>query len=469
MNALQKTDALIIGGGISGLCTAFSLREKGVAVRLLEKSARVGGVIRSICEDGFLYEYGPNSSLDTTPLLHKLIQKLNLQPELVYAGPQAKNRYILRNRTLHALPTGPLAFLKTPLFSWKAKMGLLREPFVPPRREGEDESLAGFVRRRLGNEFLDYAIDPFVAGVYAGRAENLSVRSAFPKLYSLEQNYGSLIRGAVRGARQRRKQAETSKQSAKMFSFRNGMETLVRALAEKMKEQIETGAEIIAVRRNENGFEVLYRSESGSERSVSCRHLIFTVPAYALSEMPFEFGFPPARALKEISYSPVAIVFWGFRENPADRPLDGFGFLVPRKENRHILGSIWNSRIFPGRAPEGGVAMTTFLGGSRQPELAVLPDDDLENLVRNDLQEILGISRQPNFRFIYKWVRAIPQYNLGHRKTMEKIAAFEESHPGLYISGNFRGGISLTDCIKNAGTLAERIGREISAPAMMTQ
>ncbi len=469
MNALQKTDALIIGGGISGLCTAFFLREKGVSVRLLEKSARPGGVIRSVCADGFLYEYGPNSSLDTTPLLHELIQKLNLQTELLYAGPQAKNRYILRKGELLALPMGPLAFLKTPLFSWKAKMGLLREPFVPPRRDDGDESLAGFVRRRLGEEFLDYAIDPFVAGVYAGLPEKLSVRSAFPKLYALEENYGSLIRGAVRGARERRKRAEASKQSAQMFSFRSGMEVLVRALAEKLKEQVETGARISAVRRNENGFELLYRSESGSERSVSCRHLIFTVPAYALSEMPFEFDFPLARALKEIDYSPVAVVFWGFRENPANRPLNGFGFLAPRKENRQILGSIWNSRIFPDRAPKGGVAMTTFIGGSRQPNLAVLPEDDLENLVRNDLQEILGISRQPDFRFVHKWARAIPQYNLGHRKIMEKITMFEERHPGIYISGNFRGGISLTDCIKNAGVLAGRISREISAPAMMTQ
>ncbi len=451
-----NVDVAVIGAGISGLATAHFLKKQGVKTVVLEKNNRPGGSIQTVQQDGFLIEYGPNSTLDTSPILHELFRDLGIESELEYANEHSKNRYIVRSGKLHPLPLSPGAFLKTRLFSTSAKLRLLKEPFIKASDPTVEESLADFVQRRLGREFLDFAIDPFVAGVYAGLPEQLSVQIALPKLYALEQNYGSLIKGTILGIRERKKRQEVSKQSARLFSFRRGMQQIIDQLQQELGENLFLQVRLESLRSTSAGYQLEFTAGENAYHLTS-RVLLFTIPAHAYADFGNGFFDPLQPTLKKIAYPPVSMVFLGFRSNPVPFPLDGFGFLVPRKENRQILGTIWSSTIFENRAPAGGVALTTFVGGSRQPENALLPEDRLVELVRNDLRELMGIEQPPDLAVVKQWPRAIPQYNLGYGEVLRAFEAFEAEHPGVFLSGNFRGGISVGDCVKQAKTFAEKI------------
>jgi oxygen-dependent protoporphyrinogen oxidase len=449
-------DVVIIGAGISGLTSAHILAQKGFSIQILEKDNRTGGVIYTEEVDGFLVEHGPNSTLDTSPVLHQLFKETEVEQELEYANEKSKNRYVVRNGALQAMPLGPAAFIKTRLFSIPAKVRLLKEPFIRPSKPDDDESLAGFVTRRLGQEFLDYAIDPFVSGVYAGVPEQLSVKSGFPKLYALEQRYGSLIKGALLGARERRKRQETSKQKARLMSFKKGMGTIISALENELKEKIQKDAKLTAIKKYSGGYEIAYE-KNGQYKSVTTHSVILTIPAFAYKEIEMGFDFPLGDHLASIPYPSVAMVFFGYKKAPLSVALDGFGFLVPRKENKNILGTIWSSTIFSDRAPEGGIALTTFVGGTRQPHIAIKPDTELTELVTKDLRDLMGINVPPDVIVIKKWTQAIPQYNVGYQKIMDAVNDFETCQKGMFLSGNFRGGISVSDCIKQGYALSERI------------
>jgi len=447
------TDAIILGAGISGLTAGFYLAEQGFRVRILEKSPRVGGSIRSERRHGFLIEFGPNTVLESTPLLGELFEKLGIASERENAFPQAKNRYIVRGGKLHALPTSALAFLKTPLFSTAAKILLLLEPFISRAPADCEESLADFVTRRIGPEFLDYAINPFVAGVYAGDPAHLGVQSAFPKLHALEREHGSLIRGAIMGARQRKKSGETPKSRAPMLGFQNGLQTLPNALHRALGNSISTGCAIRQITRSDAGFSVTLESGEILEAPV----LLSTIPAHTFSSLPMEFAQKLAATLDAITHPPVAMVFMGFDKPPGGIKCDGFGFLVPAKENRQILGCIWSSSIFQGRTPAGGAGLTVFVGGSRQPDLARLDDTGLAALVLDELRALMGITATPSLVAVQKWEKAIPQYQVGYGRTMDAITRFENETPGFFVSGNFRGGISVPDCVKQSRAMAARI------------
>lgn len=455
----SHTDAIILGAGISGLTAGFYLAERGFRVRLLEKSPRVGGSIRSERREGFLIEFGPNTVLETTPLLGELFQKLGIAAERMDASPQARNRYIVRGGMLHALPTSPLAFLKTPLFSTSAKLRLMLEPFISRAPADLEESLAEFVTRRIGPEFLDYAINPFVAGVYAGDPALLSVQSAFPKLHALEHDYGSLIKGAILGARKRKKSAETAKDRARMLGFKNGLQTLPDALHRALGESVTTCCGLRAIARTEAGFSVTLDTGEILRAPV----LLSTVPAHAFASLPMEFAKPLAETLDAIFHPPVAMVFTGFAASPGGIERDGFGFLVPERENRQILGCIWSSTVFEGRTPPGGAGLTTFVGGTRQPDLARLGDSDLAALVLGELHSLMGITATPGLVAVQKWEKAIPQYRVGYGRTMDAMARFENDTPGFFISGNFRGGISVPDCVKQSHAMGGRIADFLQA------
>jgi oxygen-dependent protoporphyrinogen oxidase len=458
----SHTDAIILGAGISGLTAGFYLAEQGFRVRILEKSPRVGGSIRSERRDGFLIEFGPNTVLESTPLLGELFQKLGITSERENASPQAKNRYIVRGGRLHPLPTSALAFLKTPLFSSAAKLRLLLEPFISRAPAHCEESLAEFVTRRIGPEFLDYAINPFVAGVYAGDPANLGVQSAFPKLHALEREHASLIKGAILGARQRKKSGETPKSRAPMLGFQNGLQTLPDALHRALGDCISTGCAIRQITRTEAGYSVTLESGELLEAPV----LLSTVPAHTFSSLPMEFARNLSPTLEAIIHPPVAMVFTGFDQPPGGIERDGFGFLVPAKEHRQILGCIWSSTIFEGRTPAAG--LTTFVGGSRQPELARLSDSDLGSLVLGELRALMGVTSTPRLIAVQKWEKAIPQYQVGYGRKMDAISSFESDTPGFFVSGNFRGGIAVPDCVKQSRAIADRISDFLSTRSANT-
>ncbi len=306
----------------------------------------------------------------------------------------------------------PALFFKSKLWSLAGKLRLLKEPFIG--RSSKEETIAEFVTRRLGVEFLDYAINPFVAGVYAGSPEQLSVQAAFPKLYALEKNYGGLVKGQILGARERKKRAERAKDRSRLFSYRNGMQTLPDAIGKILGSRVRLNARVETVAPvSENGtgskqFIHVTGIENGKHFTFTGEAVILAVPSYNAAMMIGSLDTPLATSLKNIYYPPVAEVYLGFPDSAVRRPLDGFGFLIPEKEHRKILGTIWSSVLFRDRSPAGHSAFTSFVGGSRQPELAGLDDTELIALVVQELTPIMNITGTPVFTRVTRWEKAIP-------------------------------------------------------------
>jgi len=439
----------VLGAGITGLTAAWHLQRARIPVVVFEASARVGGVIGAVRSEGWLHETGPNSLLEGSVAVSDLIAATGLSGRRLYAAPAAKNRYIVRGGALVAMPGSPGAFLGTRLFSWRAKLNLLGEPFRGRPAAGREESVEEFVRRRLGREFLDYAVDPLVGGIYAGDPGRLSVRHAFPKLYALEREHGSLIRGAIR------RRDTSGGPRGRILSFPDGLEELPRALARPLGAALRRNCAVQTVRRRALHWEI-FSEDAGESRAEKFSAVISALPPDALARVRFE-AVPAARRLADLpamEQSPVVSVFAGFRRGDVTHSLDGFGLLVPWVEKRRILGTLFSSTLFPGRAPEGHVALTTFVGGARQPELAQLGDDALLFLVRNELEGLLGISDAPVWTHVCRWPRAIPQYTMEFGAREAAYAAIEAEAPGLFIGGNGRDGISLSYCVESGRRLA---------------
>ncbi|MGB2869988.1 MAG: protoporphyrinogen oxidase [Bacteroidota bacterium] len=462
----RKVDVVVIGAGISGLCAAHWLRKNDLSVLVLEKDAEVGGTMKTVSEDGFLSEVGPNSALETTPLFKELVSDLQLEHELVYANPAGKKRFVLKDGTLHALPLDPISFIRTPLFSAAAKLRLLKEPFVG--RGTKEESIAEFVVRRLGQEFLDYAIDPFVAGVYAGRPEFLSVRAAFPKLYALEEEYGGLIRGTILGRKKRKARAEQAKDRAESFSFLSGMQAFPAAIARNLGSAVLTNAKVTALRDlhltgEDSELEPDARRycveflHGGVQEEVEADAVVLSTPAFAAAPLVLSFSRNTAQVLTSIQYSPVISVFLGVRKSDVGHSLDGFGFLVPTRERRKILGCLWSSSLFPGRCPHDAAALTVFVGGGRQPELTALSDEQIVPLVLDELKSIMQIQGKPLYLKVTRWAKAIPQYEIGYKAKVDEMEQFEEAHEGIFFCGNYRGGIAVGDCLQSSYAVSERV------------
>jgi oxygen-dependent protoporphyrinogen oxidase len=452
-----EADVLIVGAGLSGLTVGFNLARAGLRVQMIEAASRAGGVIGSRRRDGVLCELGPNSALDTSPLIGELLRNAGIDELRCDASAIANRRYILRGGRLIALPMSPPAFLTTDLFSLRTKLGLLREPFIGRAAPGVEESVAQFVRRRLGAEFLDYAIEPFVAGIYAGDPDLLSVRAAFPRLVALEDKYGSLLRGAVLGARERKKNAEKAKDRAHSFSFRDGMQTLTDALARGVgADRIACGARATAIRRRPDGSFSVEALMGDARVTLGARTLVLSVPAYAAAPLLGELAPGAAQALEQIVYPPVASVVSAYRRSNVKHALDGFGFLAPRIEKPSVLGTLFSSSMFDGRTPDGVVATTTFVGGRRAPELAREAPAQIDANVRAALTRYLGAG-EPMWNEITCWERAIPQYTLGHLGRIAAVQSAEQAAPGLYFCANYRGGVSVGDCVKAAHEIVARI------------
>ena len=392
--------------------------------------------------------------LETTPLIAQLAEEIGIKDQMIYANEAANIRYILKNNQLMPLPTSPQAFLKTNLFSAKAKLRLMAEPFIGKSNDGYYQSMSEFVVRRLGQEFLDYAIDPFVSGVFAGDPSKLSVKSAFPKLYRLEEIYGGLIKGTIKGARERKKNKEKSKQSAKMFSFINGMQTFPKAISNQLSD-IEYNTQLKKIEKLSKGFKVYY-SKNGEEKSIETEILLSTIPAYVLSSL-INFDDNLKSHLNDIYYPPVMVLYLGFDKKDINRELDGFGYLIPSKEKKSYLGAIWSSTIFPNRAEQDKASFTLFIGGARSPHLFESDKDKLIDKVLNEFKQVTSISGDPVIMRHKLWNKAIPQYNIGYIEHERYFEQFEKEHKGFFLSGNYRGGISVGDCVKNSKITFNRI------------
>jgi len=355
------------------------------------------------------------------------------------------------------MPSSPLGFLTTRLFSTSAKLAVAREPFVPRRRDGKEESIAEFVVRRLGREFLDHAIDALVAGIYAGDPEKLSVQQAFPKLDRLEKRYGSLIKGQILGARERKKLGEVSKDNAPKFSFDEGLQVLPDTLSKFLGDAIRLNSPVLKLVRTADGWTLHFRGSAGEDRAEHSA-VIYAGTAFNLAKLRIEAPTPVDLApFSEIRHPPVASVVLGFRREDVAHPLDGFGMLVPRAEGFKILGAIFSSSLFPNRAPVGHVTLTSYVGGERHPELAALPPEELCALACKDLSVLLGVKGQPTFKHCAFHPQAIPQYNVGYQRYRGLMSEIEDRAPGLFLAGHYRDGISLGDSIVSGCSAADRV------------
>jgi oxygen-dependent protoporphyrinogen oxidase len=447
----------VLGGGVTGLTAAWRLTRAGHDVRLFESSSRLGGSVRTDRADGWLVEAGPNA-MQESPEVASLLGDLGLVEERIVAAPEARNRYIVRNGELVALPapSDVAGLVSSPLLSFGSKLKITTEAARSPRARTEDVSVADLVREHFGAEILERFVQPFIGGIYAGDAERLSAKHAFPMIWEAERSTGSLVRAALEASKRRK---ALGLPPSSLVSFRDGLQALPDALAGRLgRDSFEMDAEVRAVKRGNGArWRVTWEGPKG-EKSAQFDSVVAALPAWALAKLEIGgAGKRPLSGLAGVEHPPVASVFLGFRRDRVRHALDGFGALAPRSEKRSVLGVIFSSTLFPGRAPAGHVALTAFAGGALQGEIARLPARELKALVRADLRDLLGAEGPPAFERHVLWKRAIPQYNLGYGGHLEALAKCEDDHPGLHIGGNARDGISLAECILSGAALAKRV------------
>jgi oxygen-dependent protoporphyrinogen oxidase len=443
---------LVIGGGISGLACAYQLQQNGIPVRLLEAASRPGGMIATTEKDGFRYDLGPQSFLSTAPLL-ALIDALGLRDQLLHANPRAP-RYILIGGKLMPAPLAPPSLLSTPLFSAGTKWRLLTEILRHTHPPAEDESIAAFARRKFGGELLDRLVAPFVSGVYAGDPEKLSLRAAFPKLHEFEARYGSVLRGAMKS------RPPKGTPRAGLCSFRDGMESLPHAIAGRLGDSLLVGTVVTGVRLGDTDgkpFFELHVVRQKREEKLAASAIVAATPTDTSSKILAGISGEFAPLFSKIGYSPVAVVSAGYRREQIQRSCEGFGFLVPRSEGLHVLGTVFNSSLFAGRAPDGMVSLTSFAGGATDAKFCDLSDQEIVATICAELARVLVISGEPLATNVHTYARAIPQYNLGHTQTIKSLESLAASTPGLFLAGNYLYGPSIGACVEQANRVAQEV------------
>jgi oxygen-dependent protoporphyrinogen oxidase len=476
-NAGDHRSVAVVGAGITGLVAAYELQRRGVNVTLYEASGHTGGAIRTSHTDGFLAEHGPNSFVTSAPV-DALLAQLDLLGDVVEANPTANRRYIVRNGTLQSFPMTPPAMLSTRLFSLRAKLRVLLEPLVRKRSNDADESIASFVRRRMGGEVLDYAVDPFISGIFAGDTETLSMMHAFPRVFDLERLYGSLSAGlmatrgrlpeasatgkAIASDADQRDVSAAPPSRARLISFVDGMQTLTDALESSLVGTLRLGCPVRFLHRNDTRW-VVEAGQDGESRARTVDAVVMATPAHVLAAMELPAGLRKQAAVVEgVEYPPVSALTLGFERADVAHALDGFGMLIPSKEKRSILGALFSSSLFPDRAPDGHVSITCFVGGARMPERAREDTDLMVERVLIDLRQLLGVRGEPVFANHVYWPRAIPQYTVGYQAVKNAADEMESENPGLYLAGNYRSGVSVGDCMASGQQVAQRVANYLT-------
>jgi protoporphyrinogen/coproporphyrinogen III oxidase len=449
---------VIIGGGITGLSLAYFLLEKNPSfdIVVLESEKKAGGKIWTDKVNGFLCEGGVNGFLDNRPKTLELVSKLALTP--LRSSDNARKRFIFSEGKLHRLPESPAAFFRSNLLSLSGRLRIIGEIFAP-KGSGEDETLASFAKRRLGKEAYEKLIDPMASGIYAGDPENMSLKSCFLKVYNLEQKYGSLIKGMLKLQKEAKKTGKKvgAGPGGVLTSFYDGMGVMIDALSGILGGRLRTGIRAVSVDNQKENYHVYLSDGSHLE----AKSVVFAAPAFETSEMVRGLDKNLASVLGEIPYPAVSVVCFGYKQERFKHPLDGFGFLIPGREGRKILGTLWDSSVFPNRAPEGYVLLRSMLGGVRMSDLALQDENKLTDIVMAELRYVMGITVQPDFVKVYTHKQGIPQYPLGHQQRLATIDKMASNFNRLYVTGNAYRGIGVNDCIENSYRLAERIVQEI--------
>ena len=459
----------IIGGGITGLATAFYLQKYthgAVDITLIESAPRLGGKITSAQESGFVVEGGPDSFLTKKPAVLELCRDLELNDDLIGCNNLKQNTYVWSRNKLHPMPEGMmlmvptmmLPFFRSRLVSWPGKMRMGMEMFLPPRKAKADESLANFVRRRLGAEALEKIAAPLMAGIFAADPERLSLQSTFPIFVEMEQKHGSLLRGILQQKRAKEHipvRPGPKEVSPSMFmTLRGGLQQLVDAIVSRLHLQtILLNVHVLAVTRDHEQ----YRISLSDGSHFNADEIVFATPASVTANLVREIDPVLALKLRAVRYVSTATVSLGFKSSDIERPLDGFGFVVPHSENRQITACSWSSTKFNHRAPEGYALIRVFVGGARAEALAEQGEAALVELARQELRAIMGIAATPVLAKVYRWHKANPQYDVGHQARIADIDKIVALHPGLHLAGAAYHGAGIPDCIQGAITVAQSI------------
>jgi len=460
----------VIGAGPSGLAVAWELLAHGRAhgvepqVDVYERSGRPGGNVWTDASEGYQIEQGPEGFLDSAPRTLQLIEELGLGARVVSASDAAAARFVYADGRLHPVPTGPAAFLRSPLLPLAARLRVLTEPFRKPGRDA-DESVLAFATRRLGFLAAERLVGAMVAGVYAGDAAALSMPAAFPRLATMEREHGSLTRALIASRRAARRAGRRAGgpagPSGRLTSFAGGMRELIEGLAGALGDRLHLGAGAVAVAPTGARWRVHFEG-----REEVFDRLIVTTPPWYAARLVRDVDSELAATLGDIPGAPIAAVALGFDAAAlAGVNVKGFGFLVPKGQGLRILGSLWSSSIFPGRAPSGRVLLRTLVGGARDPRAGELEDDRLLQLVHDDLATAMGVRAAPEFVRIYRHPRGIPQYTVGHLARLQAMRERLDRLPGLLLHGNGYRGISLNDCVRFAAEVADQALERRPTPA----
>ena len=456
----MKTDILIIGAGLTGLTTAYTLASKGKNVQILERMERPGGQILTYHEDGFTFESGPNTGSISTPEVAELFAELEKisdgKCKLETAPDAAKKRLIWKGDKFHALPSGLGSAISTPLFTLGDKFRILGEPW---RKKGEnpDESVGELTRRRLGKSFVDYAVDPFLSGVYAGDPNTLVTRYALPKLYNLEQNYGSFVRGAMKKAKEPKTDRDRLA-TKKVFSAVGGLSNITKAMSDYLGDRITLGINNLKITPSGSTWIATYTDRDGNHQSISALKVVTTCGSYVLPEiLPF---IEPStmQKINNLKYAPMVEVSVGIK-NTNGLDYKAFGGLVPTCEHKQILGILFPSACFTGRAPEEGALFSYFIGGVKHAEMLEKSDSELTTIVEDVFHEMLKFPKNvnPDLIRIFRHQNAIPQYEITTGERLDTVEQTEHKYEGLYIAGNLRDGIGMAHRIKQARDIAQKL------------
>lgn len=445
---MKQHDIVVIGAGLTGLSVAYHLKQMGCDVVVLEKENRIGGQIRTYTEDGFIFESGPNTGVVSFPEVTELFQSLGDACQLEIARESSKRRLIWKGDRFHALPSGPISGLTTPLFRLSDKFRILGEPW---RKQGTDpdESVGALAQRRLGQSFYEYAVDPFVSGVYAGDPMKLTTRYALPKLYNLEADYGSFIRGSIAKARQPKTERDKLV-TKKVFSAVGGLQRMIEAMSQGLT--ITTGAGNVTVEPQKDSLWCVSYEDG---KQIQCRQVVTTVGAYALPQLLPFIEKEQMQKLCSLFYAPIIQVAVGVRDTGGmDCP--AFGGLVPSKERQRVLGILFPSSCFGGRAPEGGALYSYFIGGARHTDYMQKSDDEIREIVLDAFHHMLKYpsGKQPDLIRIFRHKHAIPQYWSDSGERFKTITELQQTYPGLTLAGNMRDGIGMGHRIHQGAEVA---------------
>jgi oxygen-dependent protoporphyrinogen oxidase len=461
------TRIVVAGGGIAGLSIAHAIRRRDptVDVIVLEGAARTGGNIQTETVDGYTCESGPDGFLDNAPDTLELVRHIGLEPRLQPSLDAARRRFIFADGRLHEVPLSPGAFLRSRLISARAKLRIAWEPFAGPRVES-DESIHDFASRRIGHEAASTLVDPMVSGIFAGDPHALSLRACFPKMATLEDDHGGLFRALLATRRRRARSAGIGTPAGRLTSFRNGLSELPDALTRALGTAVRTSTPVLSLsappdtRAQEAAGLYTVSTTAGPIRADA---VVLSGPAAESARMIRPFDATLASLLEGIPTAPLAVVCLGYdaRALAARCPLDGFGFLVRRHPATRILGALWESSIYPNRAPAGKALLRVMLGGARDTDAVAMTDSELLATARRDLAHTMAVDAPPEFIRTVRHFRGIPQYVKGHLARLHRIETLMQIHPGLHLAGNSYRGVSINSCVAESGRIAGQVLTEI--------